>query len=102
VTFLDLVEVKLKAKRYKFVRLDGKMAQKDRQESIHRFNTKRSVRVFLISLRAGGLGINLVAANRVFLMDPWWNVRLASRFSELSPLTDSFSLPSSLPWNNKL
>ncbi|KAJ1630699.1 P-loop containing nucleoside triphosphate hydrolase protein, partial [Pavlovales sp. CCMP2436] len=44
-----------------------------REEAIRSFSTDDSVRVFLISLQAGGVGLNLVAADTVFLLDPWWN-----------------------------
>lgn len=49
------------------------MSQKKRQETLHQFKTDASFGVFLISLKAGGVGLNLTAANHVFLIDPWWN-----------------------------
>ena len=45
----------------------------DREELISKFQTDASVPVFLISLKAGGVGINLTAADYVFILDPWWN-----------------------------
>jgi superfamily II DNA or RNA helicase len=51
--------------------LDGK--SRDREEQVTRFQTDAAVPVFLISLKAGGLGLNLTAAEYVFLLDPWWN-----------------------------
>ncbi|MEE8398283.1 MAG: DEAD/DEAH box helicase, partial [Desulfobacterales bacterium] len=51
--------------------LDGSTT--DRKEEIHRFQTHRGPCVFLISLKAGGLGLNLTEANYAFLLDPWWN-----------------------------
>jgi superfamily II DNA or RNA helicase len=51
--------------------LDGKT--RDRAERVQRFSTDPTCRVFLISLKAGGLGLNLTAAEYVFLLDPWWN-----------------------------
>ena len=51
--------------------LDG--STKNRQEQVERFQNDKSVRVFLISLKAGGLGLNLTEADYVFLLDPWWN-----------------------------
>jgi SNF2 family DNA or RNA helicase len=51
--------------------LDG--ATRDRQPVIERFNSDPEVRVFLISLKAGGLGLNLTAADTVVIYDPWWN-----------------------------
>jgi SNF2 family DNA or RNA helicase len=51
--------------------LDGKT--RDRQACVERFQTDPDCRLFLISLKAGGLGLNLTAAQYVFLLDPWWN-----------------------------
>jgi superfamily II DNA or RNA helicase len=51
--------------------LDGKT--RDRQACVERFQTAPDCRLFLISLKAGGLGLNLTAAQYVFLLDPWWN-----------------------------
>lgn len=51
--------------------LDGKT--RDRQACVERFQTNPGCRLFLISLKAGGLGLNLTAAQYVFLLDPWWN-----------------------------
>jgi len=51
--------------------LDGRT--RDRQSKVERFQTDPGCRLFLISLKAGGLGLNLTAAEYVFLLDPWWN-----------------------------
>jgi len=51
--------------------LDGQT--RDRKARVDRFQTDPDCRVFLISLKAGGLGLNLTAAEYVFLLDPWWN-----------------------------
>ncbi|XP_006993878.1 helicase-like transcription factor isoform X1 [Peromyscus maniculatus bairdii] len=74
-TFLSLIETPLKASGFVFTRLDGSMAQKKRVESIQCFqNTEAgSPTIMLLSLKAGGVGLNLCAASRVFLMDPAWN-----------------------------
>ena len=45
---------------------------KEREKAITEFTNNSSITVFLISLRAGGVGLNLVAANHVFIADPWW------------------------------
>ena len=55
--------------RYEY--LDGKT--RDRTERVRRFQEDPAVPLFLISLKAGGLGLNLTAAEYVFLLDPWWN-----------------------------
>lgn len=74
-TFLSLIETPLKASGFMFTRLDGSMTQKKRVESIQCFqNTEAgSPTIMLLSLKAGGVGLNLCAASRVFLMDPAWN-----------------------------
>jgi SNF2 family DNA or RNA helicase len=51
--------------------LDGKT--RDRQACVTRFQTDADCKLFLISLKAGGLGLNLTAAQYIFLLDPWWN-----------------------------
>jgi SNF2 family DNA or RNA helicase len=51
--------------------LDGKT--RDRQARVERFQNDPDCKLFLISLKAGGLGLNLTAAEYVFLLDPWWN-----------------------------
>ena len=51
--------------------LDGKT--RDRQARVERFQTDQQCKVFLVSLKAGGVGLNLTAAQYVFLLDPWWN-----------------------------
>lgn len=71
---LDLVEAQLgNTKVFRSVRLDGSMSQAQREASLHSFNHDDGVTVFLISMKAGGLGLNLTRASRVFLLDPWWN-----------------------------
>ncbi|XP_068960819.1 helicase-like transcription factor isoform X2 [Petaurus breviceps papuanus] len=74
-TFLSLLETPLKASGFVFTRLDGSMAQKKRVESIQWFQKTEagSPTIMLLSLKAGGVGLNLCAASRVFLMDPAWN-----------------------------
>ncbi|XP_074954857.1 helicase-like transcription factor [Phalacrocorax aristotelis] len=74
-TFLSLIENPLKESGFSFTRLDGSMAQKKRVEAIQCFQSSKagSPTVMLLSLRAGGVGLNLTAASRVFLMDPAWN-----------------------------
>jgi SNF2 family DNA or RNA helicase len=70
-SFLDIVERELAEREIGFARLDG--ATRDRKRPVARFQTDPRCNVFLISLKAGGLGLNLVAAEYVFLLDPWWN-----------------------------
>ena len=71
-SLLTLLEIPLHANGFKFVHLDGKMSTKARSQAIEEFSdpTKGSPTIFLLSLKAGGEGINLTAASRVFLVDP--------------------------------
>jgi superfamily II DNA or RNA helicase len=70
-SLLALLRTRLDAARIPYEYLDGRT--KDRQAPVHRFQTDNHCGVFLISLKAGGLGLNLTAAEYVFLLDPWWN-----------------------------
>ncbi|PFX35045.1 helicase-like transcription factor [Stylophora pistillata] len=74
-SFLDLIEEALHKEDFNFVRLDGRMMQETRARAIESFakTCSSSPTVFLLSLTAGGVGLNLTAATRVFLMDPAWN-----------------------------
>lgn len=72
-SFLDLVEIDLKRKNIQYFRLDGKTSQSDREKMVNDFQNQNSAQVFLMSLKAGGVGLNLTAADYVFIMDPWWN-----------------------------
>jgi SNF2 family DNA or RNA helicase len=53
--------------------MEGSNTHKERTRIVKSFQEDPSVRVFLVSLKTAGVGLNLVAANKVFLMDPWWN-----------------------------
>ncbi|RWW45300.1 hypothetical protein BHE74_00048873 [Ensete ventricosum] len=70
---LDILEKFLIRKGYCFSRLDGSTPMSIRQSLVDEFNKSPSKQVFLISTRAGGLGLNLVSANRVVIFDPNWN-----------------------------
>jgi DNA repair protein RAD5 len=73
-SFLSLIEPALTRDRIPFLRFDGSMSQKSRAAVLEDFqNTKKKGTVLLLSLRAGGVGLNLTAAKRVFMMDPWWS-----------------------------
>merc|ERR1711992_443434 len=63
-------------KELRFSRLDGSMAFEDRQANIDAFNETDDVRVFLLSTRAGGLGINLTAADTCIIYDSDWNPQM--------------------------
>ncbi len=68
---LDLMEPELQRAGLEFVRLDG--GTRDRAEVVRRFQSQDGPPVMLVSLKAGGTGLNLTAADHVFLVDPWWN-----------------------------
>jgi SNF2 family DNA or RNA helicase len=68
---LKLIKEALDAEKISYTYLDG--STKDRQELVDKFNDDESVTVFLISLKAGGTGLNLTGADTVIHFDPWWN-----------------------------
>jgi SNF2 family DNA or RNA helicase len=68
---LDLVEPHLRGAAIEFLRLDG--STRDRAEVVTTFQSDCGPPVMLVSLKAGGTGLNLTAADHVFLLDPWWN-----------------------------
>lgn len=70
-SFLAIVKDQLDRRGIVYEYLDGKTTK--RQTKINRFQTDPACPVFLISLKAGGQGLNLTAANYVFILDPWWN-----------------------------
>jgi hypothetical protein len=69
--FLGILRQRLDAEGIPYEYLDGKT--RNRQERVERFQNDPECKLFLISLKAGGLGLNLTAAEYVFLLDPWWN-----------------------------
>jgi len=71
VGMLDLIGKELDDRAITYARLTGKT--KNRQEQVEKFQSREDVRVFLISLKAGGTGLNLTEADYVYIVDPWWN-----------------------------
>ncbi|KAF3591047.1 hypothetical protein DY000_02024287 [Brassica cretica] len=67
-SFLDLLEIPLRRRGIEFLRFDGKLAQKAREKVLKEFNETNQKTVLLMSLKAGGVGLNLTAASNVFLM----------------------------------
>ncbi len=57
----------------KYSYLDGSLTNEQRQTAVQNFQTNEEIKYFLISLKAGGLGLNLTTADYVFIIDPWWN-----------------------------
>jgi SNF2 family DNA or RNA helicase len=76
-SFLAIVRRSLDAAGVVYEYLDGKT--RDREARVTRFQEDPACPVFLISLKAGGLGLNLTAADYVFLLDPWWNPAVESQ-----------------------
>lgn len=70
-SFLSIVRGRLDKDKIPYEYLDGKT--RDREACVRRFQEDDTNKIFLISLKAGGLGLNLTAADYVFLLDPWWN-----------------------------
>jgi superfamily II DNA or RNA helicase len=70
-SLLTIVRERLDRQGVSYEYLDG--ATRDRQARVERFQTQKDCPLFLISLKAGGLGLNLTAAEYVFILDPWWN-----------------------------
>ncbi|RCK60716.1 DNA repair protein RAD16 [Candida viswanathii] len=72
-SMLDLIEWRLKRAGFETVKLQGSMTPQQRDNTIKHFMENTEVEVFLVSLKAGGVALNLCEASQVFLMDPWWN-----------------------------
>ena len=70
---LDLLEIELDSHDFTYVRLDGKMTRTKRAESLRAFREDLGVELILVSLGAGGLGLNLTAGSRVYMMEPQFN-----------------------------
>lgn len=70
-SMLKLFELEFKSKNWRYAYLDG--ATRNREAPVQQFQDDPATQIFLISLKAGGVGLNLQAADYVFLYDPWWN-----------------------------
>jgi SNF2 family DNA or RNA helicase len=70
---LDLVEIELRKRKVGYTRLDGSMRRTDRTNAIVSFQSEPSTVVMLVSIKAGGVGLNLTAASNVFVFEPAWN-----------------------------
>ena len=70
-SMLSIVRDRMDERGMKYCYLDGQT--RDRRREVDRFQTDPSIPVFLISLKAGGFGLNLTSAEYVFILDPWWN-----------------------------
>ncbi len=70
---LALIKQKLDQENISYVYFDGSSTSSEREAAIQEFQNNHECRVFLISLKAGGIGLNLTAADYVYIVDPWWN-----------------------------
>ncbi len=77
-TYLDIIQTAFNEKTWKYSRIDGSLNVKKRQSEVDKFQNGDN-QLFLISLKAGGVGLNLTAASYVFIMDPWWNPAVESQ-----------------------
>jgi len=70
---LALIRARLQELDVAYEYFDGSTTVQERQRAINNFQSNHDCRVFLISLKAGGVGLNLTAADYVYIVDPWWN-----------------------------
>ncbi len=71
VKMLQIVKTRLDDEKIQYEYLDGQTT--NRQNNVNNFQNHADIRVLLISLKAGGTGLNLTEADYVFIIDPWWN-----------------------------
>lgn len=81
-SFLDEVEEALRAQRIEYLRMDGATPASRRKALVESYQSGAAAPVFLISLRTGGVGLNLTRANHVFHLDPWWNPAVEDQASD--------------------
>ncbi|EOY02219.1 Helicase protein with RING/U-box domain isoform 3 [Theobroma cacao] len=97
-SFLDLINYSLHKSGINCVQLVGSMSMAARDAAIKRFTEDPDCKIFLMSLKAGGVALNLTVASHVFLMDPWWNPAVERqaqdrihRIGQCKPIRLSFS-----------
>ena len=81
-SMFEIIEQSLKKEGINYLKLTGKTSVKDRFDLIEKFNNDENVKVFLISLKAGGTGINLTSADMVIHYDPWWNLSVENQATD--------------------
>lgn len=79
-SLLKIVRDMLEAEKIQYEYLDG--ATENRIERVHNFNSNPQIPIFLLSLKAGGTGLNLVGADKVIIYDPWWNPAVENQASD--------------------
>ena len=80
--YLDIIEKGLREQGFSCLRLDGSTPVPKRKDLVHAFQNSAEPSVFLISLKAGGKGLNLTRATYVYHMDPWWNPAVENQASD--------------------
>ena len=73
-SMFEMIEKELKNNKISYLKLTGQTKVSDRIDLVDKFNEDESIKVFLISLKAGGTGLNLTGADVVIHYDPWWNL----------------------------
>ena len=81
-SMFEIIEQTLKKEGINYLKLTGKTSVKERFDLIEQFNNDENVKVFLISLKAGGTGINLTSADMVIHYDPWWNLSVENQATD--------------------
>ncbi|KAI8819951.1 SNF2 family N-terminal domain-containing protein [Fimicolochytrium jonesii] len=96
-SMLNLCEIVLQEHGFGFCRLDGTMSQREREATLRRFASDEGdageCRVLLASMRSAGVGLNLVRASFVVIMEPWWNVSIVSTPLASPPLDSKYLSP---------
>lgn len=72
-SMLQLIRAALEERAIPYLYLDGSVPAEERKRAVAQFQEEEDTRIFLISLKAGGVGLTLTAADYVYLVDPWWN-----------------------------
>lgn len=81
-SMLDLIEAKLNNENIKYYKLTGQTKVDERLDLVEKFNNFDDVKVFLVSLKAGGTGLNLIGADMVMHFDPWWNLSVENQATD--------------------
>ena len=81
-SMLGIIEDELKNRNIEYLKLTGQTKVTERVDLVNEFNEKFNIKVFLISLKAGGTGLNLTGADMVIHYDPWWNLSAESQATD--------------------
>ena len=81
-SMFEIIEKELNLNNIKYLKLTGKTKLNERLDLINQFNDSEEIKVFLISLKAGGTGINLTSADMVIHYDPWWNISVENQATD--------------------